>query len=106
MPINLVKSKFEAQFSINIENQIFNEHLVKFIDPIKNELNFVDFIKDQKQKIYEGGADENCLLFNEVVLLFLNFLGEIETERKKYEKFVIDFSKEADFFNFERFFFI
>lgn len=101
--MNILKINLEIQFSVNIDNEIIKEHLVKFVNKANNEFQYIDFIKDQKEKIYEGGNDENAVCFNEALVLFLDFLTEIEGEKKKSEKFIKEFCKENDFFNYVRY---
>ena len=99
-----LKISLENNFSINIENNVFQENLEKYINKEQKVFFYKEFLNNQREKIYDNISDESFMVFNDAIVLFFEFSSEIDFNKKKNANFIEKIHKENSFFNFLKYF--
>lgn len=96
-----LKNAFSTNFSLNIENEIFHENLKMFI--VNNDhFNYIEFLNQQRDKLYDGSNNENSIHLNEALFLFITYFMEIENAKNtiQIQNFMEKIIKENAFFSY------
>lgn len=95
--------KMRMNYSVNLESEIYTEDIAKFTIKENDEFDYKRFIKDQKEKVYDGKCDEKSILLNEALLFLIDRISEFQDDKKSSEHFIDEIWRETESLNYSTF---